>query len=123
MPANRPEFQDVEMWTRERVRRAVAANSSDALSRAVLAVALHDADSRYAIELCIQLATHRHPVVRGNALLGFGHIARVHRSLNRAVVYPLIVAGLTDSEAYVRGQAEAAKDDTVQFLEWKYEGA
>ncbi|HEX5999556.1 MAG TPA: hypothetical protein VFZ16_09195 [Hyphomicrobiaceae bacterium] len=56
--------------------------------------------------------------MRGNAILGFGHIARRLRRLDRRIVQPIIHAGLDDDEAFVRGQADAAMDDTMHFLEW-----
>jgi hypothetical protein len=55
--------------------------------------------------------------VRGNALLGFGHLARrFHTIPNRASVAAAITAGLADADASVRGQAEAAADDFRQFI-------
>jgi hypothetical protein len=119
-PNNRPEYQGIEKWSREEVERALAADVAEALSRAVLAVTLHDDDWRYGQDLCVRLASHAHYLVRGNAVLGLGHLARVFRQLDEKVAYPVIAAALRDEEAYVRGQAECAKDDTAQFLGWKY---
>ncbi|HEX5219687.1 MAG TPA: hypothetical protein VFZ59_08980 [Verrucomicrobiae bacterium] len=82
---------------------------------------MHDEDFYFAQEICIKLSAHNHFNVRGNAVLGFGHIARVHRKLNQAVVQPIIQAALHDQDDYVRGQAEAAADDTTRFLSWQYD--
>ena len=51
---------------------------------------------------------------------GFGHIARVHGRLDRAVVQPIIVAALKDPDNYVRGHGHDAADDTANFLGWQY---
>ncbi len=123
MPFPRPEYEDIEEWSRDAVQRALAADVPEALSRAVLAVTLHDGDWRYGQDLCVRLANHCNYLVRGNAVLGLGHLAHVHRELEKSVAYPVIAAALRDENAYVRGQAECAKDDTAQFLGWTYETA
>jgi hypothetical protein len=80
-------------------------------------------DWQYAQDICVRLSRHSHFNVRGNAVLGFGHIARVHGKLTKRIVFPIISAALADADEYVRGQAEFAKDDTSHFLGWKYENA
>jgi hypothetical protein len=82
---------------------------------------MHDGDWRYAQDLCIRLSLHPHFNVRGNAVLGFGHIARVHRQLDRAVVQPIIKAALLDANDYIRGHGHDAADDTAHFLGWHYD--
>ena len=88
----------------------------EALRIAVLSVALHEPDVVWAESFCTRLASHTDPIVRGNAILGFGHIARLHGRLNLAIVEPLIQAALGDEDEHVRGQAESAADDIESFL-------
>jgi hypothetical protein len=121
MPEPRRKYVEVVPWTRAAVARALAADDPALLLQAVIAVSMSDDDQHYAESLCVKLAGHAHFNVRGNAVLGFGHIARVHRKLNKQVVFPLIVAALTDSHEYVRGHADSARDDTAHFLRWKYD--
>jgi len=82
----------------------------------VLAVALHEVDHSAAEAFCCELAVHPHEAVRGNAILGLGHIARIHRKLDLATAVPLVRRGLTDAHSYVRGQAHSAADDVEMFL-------
>jgi hypothetical protein len=121
MPQSRLKYEEIPEWTRDVVERALRDDDPDALLRAVVAVAMHDADWRYAQDLCIRLSSHPHFNVRGNAVLGFGHIARVHRRLDRVVVQPIIEAALRDANDYVRGHGVDAADDTEQFLGWQYD--
>lgn len=58
--------------------------------------------------------------MRGNALLGLAHIARIDVKLDEKVVMPLIRTGLEDDHEYVRGQAETAKDDIEWYLGWNF---
>ena len=121
MPLRRAKYEEVREWTRDAVEGALCDDDPNALLRAVIAVSIHDADWRYAQDLCVRLSTHHHSNVRGNAVLGFGHIARVHRQLERTVVQPIIEAALRDADDYVSGQADAAADDTAMYLGWKYD--
>ena len=123
MTAPRLKYREAISWSRAKVEAALAADDPELLLQAVIAVSMHEEDQKYAEALCVRLSRHPHFNVRGNAVLGFGHIARVHGKLEENVVQPLIAAALKDQEEYVRGQAHSAKDDTEHFLHWSYEKA
>ena len=72
--------------------------------------------------LCRELFDHEDEQVRGNAVLGFGHLARRFGKLDKKTALPLIESALVDSSDYVRGQAWAAAEDVGHFLGWKPEG-
>ena len=120
MPEQKRIYRQHSVWSHEAVEQALQANDPATLLQAVIAVAMYDADWQYAQSLCIRLSSHPHFNVRGNAVLGFGHVARVHRRLDRAVVQPIIVAALQDPDEFVRGQGYGAADDTSHFLGWQY---
>jgi hypothetical protein len=121
MPHKSLHYEEPAEWSREAVEQALRDGDAEALLHAVIAIALRDADWRYAQDLCVRLCDHADARVRGNAIVGFGHVARVHRRLDRDVVQPIVQAALSDASEYVRGQAVAAADDTAQFLGWQYE--
>jgi hypothetical protein len=54
MAQSRLKYEEIPKWTRDAVEEALRDDDSDALLRAVVAVAMHDADWRYA---------HRQPLV------------------------------------------------------------
>jgi len=120
MSEQRPQYREIGPWKHEDVEEAVRTDDTEALRLAVIGVSMHDDDWRYAQDLCVRLSSHAHFNVRGNAVLGFGHIARVHRQLDRTLVQPIIQAALRDENDYIRGQADCAKDDTALFLKWHY---
>ena len=116
-------YKQPAVWSHEAVEQALQANDSEVLLQAVVGIAMYDADWQYAQDLCVRLSSHSHFNVRGNAVLGFGHIARVHGRLDRALVQPIIVAALQDPDEYVRGHGHDAIDDTSHFLGWQYPAA
>jgi len=66
------------------IKSAIERNDPSELLIAVLSAALYTEDRGFAQEVCLQLANHPHFNVRGNAILGFGHIARIDGRLDEA---------------------------------------
>jgi hypothetical protein len=60
----------------------------EALAQAVIAIGLHHKDPIEAQTLCVRFAQHADPGVRGNSLLALGHLARLHRKLDRGICEP-----------------------------------
>lgn len=87
------------------IESALEKDDPEALLTVVLSAALHSDDRDFAEDVCVRLADHSHFNVRGNALLGFAHIARIDRELTETIVRPLILKGLEDENEYVQGQA------------------
>ena len=109
-------YEDIPQFDRQEVEAALERDDAGELHVAVLAVALSSVDQAWAEGICMRLASHPDHIVRGNAILGMGHIARIHRKLDVEGVRPLIQAALQDESEYIRGQADSAADDIELFL-------
>lgn len=95
---------------------AIAANDAEVLGPMIIAAALYEDDFDIAYRACLQLSAHIDEIVRGNAILSFGHLARIFGRLGSEA--PAIVRrGLVDTSAYVRGQSHAAAGDLHHFLD------
>jgi hypothetical protein len=94
---------------------AIKANNIDVLGPMIIAAALYEDDFDTAYRACVQLSSHADEVVRGNAILGFGHLARLFGRLGDEAP-GIVKRGLVDSSGYVRGQAHAAAGDLQHFL-------
>lgn len=105
-------------WTEADVEAVVARGDPEELLYVPIVVGMnaHDCDRKWAEEICLALADHPHFNVRGNAILGFGHIARTRRALNTAAVVPVIAAALQDDHDIVRGHAASAAEDLDTYL-------
>ena len=104
-----------------RFERARQRDDPFELQKLVLEVAHQCEDAEWAECSCADLARHRDAHVRGNALAGFGHIARRAGTLSRPRVHRLIQIGLHAHHEYVREQAASAADDIETFLGWRFE--
>lgn len=100
----------------DRAELAAALESDDveALRELVVAVTALGDDAEQAIELVRRLLTHQDEFVRGNAVLGVGHIARRFGSVPPDVL-PKVRAAAIDPSEHVRGHAASAADDLYLF--------
>jgi hypothetical protein len=110
-------YESLEPVTHEQADAVARGGDTHALSRIAVSIALADDDLDWSTAFLLSLARHENANVRGNALLGFGHLARRFRAIaNTASVAAAITAGLADADAFVRGQADAAADDFQHFI-------
>jgi hypothetical protein len=107
-------FEQPGSYEHEDVLAALKRDEPEVLQRLVVGVALNDEDYDFADQVCVRLARHKDPTVRGNAILGFGHLARRFGCVSvegRA----LVKEGLSASDPHVRGHSESAEDDIGMF--------
>ena len=87
----------------------------------ILALSSESEDRELAENCCARLARHRNAMVRGSAMLGFGHLARRFGRLDAHRVKRLVDTGLHDGSDYVREQARSAAEDLKTFLAWDFD--
>lgn len=87
----------------------------------ILEFAAESDDRELAENCCARLARHRNAMVRGNAMLGFGHLARRFGRLDAHRIKRLVETALHDGSGYVREQARSAAEDLSTFLAWEFE--
>lgn len=75
-----------------------------------------DCEQAWAERICFELAGHPDFNVRGNALLGLGHIARTCHQLDLSRAMPLISQALSDPHEYVHGHANDAACDLQMYM-------
>jgi hypothetical protein len=109
-------------WTEDDMEAAIKRDQPNELLYVPVWVSMDPPDCEWAQEVCVRLSSHPHFNVRGNAILGFGHLARTCGVLDEARVKPLIERALRDPNEFVRSQADGAADDIAHFLGWEIEG-
>jgi hypothetical protein len=103
-------------WTMEDVDTVMLRGLPDELLYVPIVVSLDPPDCSWSESICMSLVSHEHFNVRGNAILGLGHLARVCRRLDLKRAIPAIAAALKDENEYVRGHAHEAAGDLRNYL-------
>ncbi|MEJ0060524.1 MAG: hypothetical protein WDM79_13550 [Terricaulis sp.] len=85
-----------EGWTQADAEAVIARGDPEELLHIPLYVSLNPPDCAWSQDICIALTAHEHEDVRGNAVLGFGHLARLCGALDEARVRPILEAALVD---------------------------
>jgi hypothetical protein len=109
-------YSRVAPLTRSEAELVISRNIDTELLYVPISVSMYSDDLPWAEGICIRLSDHKDVTVRGNAVLGFGHLARRFGTLNLAAVEPIIAAALDDPDEYVRGQAVDAFDDVQHYV-------
>lgn len=117
-----PKLQDLEHITIKDVVAALERNDPDELQLVSITIALTLPDPLFVQTVCIQLFSHRHSRVRGNAVTSLGYLARHYRILDEQAVKPIIESALHDTDEYVLASAKSAADEIHQFLHWNIRG-
>lgn len=107
-----------DSWTEADVDAVIARGDPEELLYVPIVVSLNPPNCAWAQGICIRFSTHEHPDVRANAILGFGHLARICGKLDEARVRPIIEAAFYDPEQVVRWNANTAASDVGMFLDW-----
>jgi len=115
-------FQDLDSITAKDVSFALHRNDPLELRLVAVTLALSDLEFNYIQTVCIQLCSNADGVVRGNALVSLGHLARRFHQLDEQAVKPIIESGFRAPDPYIRASAKSAADEIHQFLHWKFEG-
>jgi hypothetical protein len=113
------QYEPIPRTSRDEIESAIARDDSEQLVYAALSAAFYDDDATWIENVCARLANHPNVNVRGNAVEGFGHIARIHRTLN-TWVKPIIERAVCDEDSWVRGKALDAADDVNHLLKWDF---
>ncbi len=109
-------------WVGQRaVEAALERDDPVELMDLILEVAIDGTDRDFAENCCVRLARHRNPNVRGNAVLGFGHLARRFGRLDGRRVKRVVEIALHERSDYVRAQASSAAEDLATFLGWEFD--
>ena len=107
-------------WTEQDVEEVILRGDPEELLYVPIVVSMDPPDPDWSQQICLRLVVHDHWNVRGNAILGFGHLARTTGQLDKDRVLPLVTGALSDPSEYVRGHANDAADDIANYLGWTF---
>jgi hypothetical protein len=102
---------------RDTIARQLQSNEDADVCRALIATALHHAEWRWVQSQCLALAAHSSSKVRGVVPICFGHLARIHRQIDRDPVEAVLDRQAVDPIPEVRSAVQDARDDFATYLD------
>jgi len=111
------QYEDPGPLDRETVTSRLLSDDEADVCRTLVAAALHDPDWRWVQSQCVALAEHPSSWVRRTVPICFGHIARIHRQIDRERVESVLDRLATDPVPEVRGCVQEARSDFAIFLD------
>ena len=107
-------YQYSQTYNKRVLEKAFASRDVKNICEALVSVALNDSDWRWAQNKCLEFLSNESPDVRGLAATCLGHIARIHRQLDKEKVLIALREHLDDN--IISGQIADALDDIDMFL-------
>jgi vesicle coat complex subunit len=110
-------YRDVEPMTRDDALASLASEDPERKARALLSLAYFDPDWRWVQRTCLEaMRATAEPQVRAVAATCLGHLARIHRKIDRPEVIAALDALLDDPDPSMRAHAQDALDDIETFV-------
>jgi hypothetical protein len=87
-----------------------------AVVEGILSATMYEHDPTWALEICLKYCNAGDVDIRGIAIEGLGHIARVHGDIDLERVIPVLDVALKDTDPWVVDKAEFSLDDLTRFV-------
>jgi len=107
-------YDDPEPLDRAVAEERLASADPDVVTETLVSMSLHATDWRWVQAQCAEAASHPALQVRSIVPICFGHLARIHGTIDWNVVEPVLAR--LGTEPRLAGQVESARDDFEVFL-------
>ena len=108
------QFHEVRPIGRDAAIEAFATGDAETICHALVAVAFHESDWQWSQERCLELLENEDPNVSSLAAACLGHVARIHKALDKERVVSALRNRMSDDR--ISGSIEDALDDIEMFV-------
>lgn len=108
-------FNDVKSIDRDTAENVFNSKNSKEICDALIRITYYDHDYKWVQSKCIRFLDSNDLNVKRLAIICLGHLARIHKQLDKEAVIPLLKKLQNDPN--VGGAAEDALDDIESFLQ------
>ena len=106
-------YQHIFPIDRPVAERKFSTNEAEEICYAMISVALYEQDWKWAQDKCLYFLMSDNPEISGLAANCLGHIARIHRQIEKDKVVPLLQSRLHDTR--IAGRVDDALIDIEMF--------
>jgi len=107
------QYEDVVPVDKEKAAQTFQSNDSDKIVHAMLGVTYHESDWEWVQEWCLRFLDSTDPALRNVAIICLGHLARIHKKLDKTKVVSALRSHLKEPE--YAGRIENALEDIEMF--------
>lgn len=107
-------FENPEELSRDQLKEIFLSGSTDKICTALVAMAFYDDDWKWSQDQCLHFLEHAEWEIRAIAATCLGHIARIHRRLDKEHVEHTLKKHLSDEK--IAGYIENALNDINWFI-------
>ena len=108
------EYKNIEPIDKQTAEDAFESQKTEAICYALVAVAFYEQDWKWVQDKCLYFLQSNNPTVSGLAATCLGHVARIHRQLERRKVIDALRSLPEDSQ--IAGRVEDALDDIKMWV-------
>jgi hypothetical protein len=109
-------IEPIHPISRPAAQAILSAGRPDDIPLTLIRLSYHEPDWRWVQDLCIEFSSHRDPWIRRACATAIGHLARIHRTLDKDQVVPLLYKLLKDPE--MGDAADDTLDELQIYLQW-----
>jgi hypothetical protein len=107
-------YLEVHPISRKAAEEALASDDVETVCNGLLSTVFYDDDWQWAQDQCLILLDHESPDVKLLAATCLGHVARIHKTLDKEKVVRALQHRMDDPE--LRGTIQDALDDIKMFV-------
>lgn len=111
------ELQQPKRISRTEAAKMLTSNNYKDICDALISITYYDQDWRWCQDECLKYLNHKNKFVSGLAAICLGHIARIHKKLDKEKVIMELKKHLDNVE--ISGQIQDALDDIDIFIKSK----
>lgn len=112
-------YHEPEPLSKEMALRVFASGDSSEICHTLVATAFYEDDWQWVQNICLGFLRNEDPDIRGLAATCLGHIARIHRKLEKSRVLIALIPLLKDADTSVVAKVEDAISDITWFMPGK----
>lgn len=107
-------FENIQPLSRESAMEAFASGDSKRICDALVAIAFYEGDWQWVQGICLLFLENVNPDICSVAAICLGHIARIHRKIDKNIVIPAIRRKMMNEK--IKGILQDALDDIETFI-------
>jgi hypothetical protein len=108
------QFDNVGVINKISAEMAFSSSDENQICQALVSLAFHESDWQWVQNHCLEYLQSDNPNIAGISAICLGHIARIHRKLEKDKVVTALRQKLNNSE--IAGVVEDALDDISMYL-------